>query len=122
MKRLAALAVFSAVSLWAQNPNCASGSIQIVNFTGTTGVAVAASGNQLIRVCKIYLTASAATNLALISAGSATAVSGTIQGATAWQAEQIDGAMRTKPAEALTITASTSATITGSIVYYREQP
>lgn len=122
MKKLIILFALAASGAWAQNSNCDRASIQIVNFTGTSSVAVPAIGYQRIRVCKIYLTSSAATSLALISAGSSSAVSGTIQGATAWQAEHVDGAMRTNPAEALSVTSSNSATITGSIVYYRETP
>jgi hypothetical protein len=120
MKKLIILLALAASGAWAQNSSCDHGIIQIVSFTGTTSAVIPAIGYQKIRVCKVYLTSSVSTNLALISAGSSAAVSGTIQGATAWQAEHIDGAMRTNPAEALTITSSNSATISGSIVYYRE--
>jgi hypothetical protein len=120
MKKLIILFALAASGAWAQNSSCDHGIIQIVSFAGTSGVAIPVVGYQKIRVCKVYLTSSVSTNLALISAGSSAAVSGTIQGATAWQAEHIDGAMRTNAGEALTITSSNSATISGSIVYYRE--
>lgn len=122
MKKLLFLLAFASGAAWAQNTNCDHALISTVQFTGTSGVAIPVVGYQKIRVCKVYLTTSAATSLALVNGTTSTAVSGTIQGVAFWQAEHVDGAMRTNPGEALTITAGTSVTVSGSLVYYREQP